>query len=99
MKARCIPSFFRHPEAYCHLLESNGFRVLEIQHFKRPTRLPDGLIAWVHTFATSVINALPAADVDPFLQEVEVLARPDLLDDEGWWADYVRLRFIAVKPD
>ncbi|MFR5880045.1 MAG: hypothetical protein ACLUEQ_04140 [Cloacibacillus evryensis] len=37
---------------------------------------------------------------DVFYKEVEDYCRPTLYDEKkGWTADYVRLRFLAVKPE
>ena len=79
-------------------LEAAGFRAALVQHFDRPTRLAPGATAatWVEMFGRDVLAPLPA------VLRAEVLTRTDqhaeesgLRDDDGWWADYVRLRFVA----
>jgi len=91
------PKFFPSWETYQSMLEAAGFSVESIKQFDRPTRLPDGVKGWLSVFSTGVLNALPEQDREPFLQEVEDLTRPFLLDEQGWFADYVRLRFVACK--
>jgi trans-aconitate methyltransferase len=91
------PLFFPSKAQYQSMLEAAGFTIEQIELFPRKTRLPDGLANWLRVFSTAVLSSLPADDVEPFIQEVETLARPYLTDDEGWFADYVRLRFSAHK--
>ncbi len=92
------PLYFPTEDEYRALLESAGFQVCFMTTFPRKTRLPQGISGWVRVFATGVLAAVPEAAKNDFLQAVEDAARPYLLDDEGWWADYVRLRFVAVIP-
>jgi SAM-dependent methyltransferase len=93
------PWYFPRPEEYADLLAAEGFIVQEIERFPRPTRLPGALAAWLETFAQVYSNALPEADRLDYLAEVEKELRPTLCGADGiWFADYVRLRFAAVKP-
>lgn len=82
-----------------HQLERRGFTVQTITLFRRPTPLPGDIVGWLITFAKIFMNALPAADRQEFLQEVAQVCRAKLCDAHGnWTADYVRLRFCAIKP-
>jgi trans-aconitate methyltransferase len=92
------PKFFPSPQEATAMLESAGFQVSQMELFNRPTRLPDGMKGWLRVFATAVLSALPLEDVETYLNEVEALTRPQLTDAQGWFADYVRLRFVATKP-
>lgn len=93
------PKFFPPVETARRMLEAAGFNIEEMTRFERPTPLPDGLRSWVETFATGVLNALSADQREAFLQEVERRAEDRLKNGQGWWADYVRLRFVALKPE
>lgn len=91
------PKFFPSAEAYKTMLETAGFEVPQITLFNRKTRLPDGVAGWLKVFSTGVLSALAEEDLPAFLQEVETLTQPYLTDEQGWFADYVRLRFVAIK--
>jgi trans-aconitate methyltransferase len=93
------PWFFPGPQQYRKLLEANGFEVRTIDLIPRPTLLPGDVGAWLETFAQSFIAAVPAPDRQGFIAEVVQALRAPLCDAKGdWYADYVRLRFSAVKP-
>ena len=81
------------------LLEAAGLEVRFAVLFDRPTPLegPNGLRDWVAMFAAAVLENVPVARRDEFLKEVENAARPDLFRDGGWFADYRRLRVVAVR--
>lgn len=90
------PWYFPALGEYATLLESVGFRVIFAAHFDRPTPLdgPDGLMNWLKMFANSL---LPDGDQSALLKVVEDRLRPVLYQDGVWTADYVRLRFVALK--
>jgi trans-aconitate methyltransferase len=93
------PWFFPTAEDYQSRLEARGFEVGSVSLFPRPTPLPTDITGWLETFAESFISALPERERRAFIEEVRETLRPDLCDREGCWiADYVRLRFAAVKP-
>jgi trans-aconitate methyltransferase len=86
-------------EAYRRLLEEQGFEVRSSDLFPRPTPLPGSLTGWLETFAQSFTAAVPAPERSGFLHDVARRCEPVLRDNTGQWhADYVRLRFSAVKP-
>jgi hypothetical protein len=85
-------------EEYRARLEAHGFAVRTIALFPRPTPLPGELSAWLETFAQASLRAVPEADRPGLIEEVTAALRPRLYQaDRGWVADYVRLRFAAVK--
>jgi trans-aconitate methyltransferase len=93
------PWYFPTAEDYRALLEAQGFRVDMMNLFARPTPLPGDVVGWLEIFAQSFTAALPVAERPAFLTEVRDTLRPALCDVGGrWTADYVRLRFAAVKP-
>ena len=98
--ARLNPWYFPTPEAYRARLEAAGFQVTSIELIPRPTDLPEAMTDWLKIFAKTYLAAVAESDQAALLEEVSDLLRPDLADSQGrWQADYVRLRFRAVKPD
>ena len=93
------PWFFPDKEDYQHSLEARGFIVKSITIFERPTPLSQGIKGWLEMFAQQFTAQLPSENGSVFLQEVTELCQPQLCDNQGnWIADYIRLRFLAVKP-
>ena len=85
---------------YATLLESEGFRVTYASHFDRPTKLEggeDGLKNWLATFADNVLDALPADKRAEVIADTENRLRAQSYRDGTWFADYRRLRVVAVK--
>ena len=96
---RLSPWYFPSAEAYGEKLAAAGFSLDDIRIVPRPTPLPAGLEAWLETFADDFFGALPPSDQAAARSEVVELLRPVLTDEGGTWiADYVRLRFRAVRP-
>lgn len=95
---RLSPWWFPSAAAYRAKLEAAGFSVAEIRIVPRPTPLPSGIEAWLDAFAEDLLGALPAPDRLPARGEIADLLRPVLMDETGVWiADYVRLRFRAIR--
>jgi SAM-dependent methyltransferase len=93
------PWYFPTVEDYGARLAARGFAVESIALIPRPTPLPGDVTGWLETFAESFTAPLPSVDRPAFLAEVRDALRPHLCDADGkWTADYVRLRFRAVKP-
>lgn len=93
------PWYFPTAEEYRQVLERHGFHIERILLFNRPTPLPTGLRGWLETFCGHMLDRLPPADRAVAFDEIEQLLAPVLRDSRGQWtADYVRLRFLAVKP-
>ena len=92
------PWYFPTVEDYSSRLVKGGFAISYIALIQRPTPLPGDLTGWLETFAESFTAKLPPAEKLPYIAEVQESLRPQLCDAEGkWTADYVRLRFSAVK--
>ena len=80
------------------ILEKAGFEVPYIELIPRPTPLPTGIRGWVETFGSSFLEDAEPGVQQEMLNEIECLLAPALKDEFGnWTADYVRLRFKAVK--
>jgi hypothetical protein len=54
--------------------------------------------AWLNTFRNGVLDLLPPADRARAVEQTVALLKPALCDADGnWTADYVRLRFHAIR--
>ena len=93
-----IPWYFPTVEDYRNRLEKRGFKVQTITLTARPTPLPGALGDWLDTFAESFLAMVRVGDRPSIKAEVEAFARPHLFRNGTWSADYVRLRFSALKP-
>ncbi|KAJ3057093.1 hypothetical protein HK097_000557 [Rhizophlyctis rosea] len=92
------PWFFPTDNQYQQMLESNGFTVKFIALVPRQTPLPTDIGGWVDTFGGPFMAPLRAEERKTVREEVVEQLRPVLCDFEGkWTADYVRLRFVAIK--
>ena len=93
------PWYFPTPVQYTELLESQGFAVRSAALIPRPTPLPSTMQDWLETLAQPFFSVVPEAERAALKDEVAEATRAELMDgDGGWTADYVRLRFAAVKP-
>jgi len=85
---------------YATLLETQGFRVTFAKHFDRATKLDEGekgLRNWLFTFADNVVEPFPDSKREDVIAQVELKLRPLLFREGSWFADYRRLRIVAVK--
>lgn len=97
--ASWIPWYFPTVEEYEIRLRRAGFAPRSVQLIPRPTPLPTGMRGWLNTFANPFCAALRSEERGAFLDEVTALLKPVLCDADGrWTADYMRLRFVAIKP-
>jgi trans-aconitate methyltransferase len=81
------------------VLEAAGFRVESMAWFERPTPLEAGSSAadWTRHFRAMAWDVVPADRHDDLAVAVDEHARAlGLAKPEGWFADYCRLRFVAV---
>jgi len=97
---RLCPWYFPSADAYRKKLQQAGFAVEEIAIVPRPTPLPTGIEPWLDAFAEDFFIALPQGERLSARGEVADLLRPVLMDETGSWiADYVRLRFRAIRAE
>jgi len=94
-----FPWYFPGPDEYAARLEMAGFEVVSMELIERPTPLPGDISGWLATFCEAFVLAVPEPMRSEFIDDMREALRPRLVDDAGVWvADYVRLRFLAVKP-
>jgi SAM-dependent methyltransferase len=96
---RHYPWYYPSIDEYRGRLTARGFVVRSIDLVPRPTLLPGDITGWLETFAGAFVALVPETDRATFIAEVRESLRKDLCDAAGrWTADYVRLRFAAIKP-
>lgn len=91
--------FFPSIGEYATALEQAGFRVVHAEHFDRPTPLkgPDGMKDWFRMFADQFFPSVPQGEREKILDATQEQLRASHFVDEGWLADYKRIRIIATK--
>lgn len=92
--------FFPSVGAYTSMLEKAGFRVMYAAHFDRETLLQDqaeGVKKWITMFASDFFIGVKEAYQPQILNELAEQLQPFYEKNGEWYADYKRLRFIAVK--
>lgn len=84
---------------YAGLLEREGLEPTTTLLFDRPTPLegPDGLRNWVTMFARGAVDAVGVDRRERFWERFEAAAQSALFRDGVWYADYRRLRIVAVR--
>lgn len=105
-RARGLPRFdankyFPTIGHWSNVLENAGFEVRTALLFDRPTPLegPDGAYNWLQQFGAYYLDNLSPSDREAVARDAQERARPALFRDGQWFADYRRIRFVAVKPD
>jgi trans-aconitate methyltransferase len=92
--------FFPSIGEYASIVEANGLEVRSATLFDRPTRLDagaDGIREWIAMFGADFAALVPSDRSDAFVRAVERRLRPTLYHDGAWYADYRRLRILAMK--
>jgi len=85
---------------YAKRLEDHGFKVIYAVHYDRKTRLEDGeagITKWLAMFGGPYLKGIPDNEKETIFREVTNLLEPQYNENGQWYADYKRLRFIAVK--
>ncbi|GAL85433.1 methyltransferase type 11 [Sporocytophaga myxococcoides] len=85
---------------FTSLLENSGFRVIYAVHFDRPTELTDnvnGVKDWFRMFGEKFFKGLSEQEIEGVLDLTQNSLMSRLFRDGKWFADYVRIRIIAIK--
>ncbi|MFL9483360.1 class I SAM-dependent methyltransferase [Chitinophagaceae bacterium LWZ2-11] len=93
--------YFPSLSEYTTLLENRGFRVTYASHYNRETELKDnasGIKDWIKMFAGAYLKELDENVVNEILEEVQQTLQPTNFKNGKWYADYKRLRIVAIKP-
>lgn len=90
--------YFPTVDEYSKVLSGAGFRVERMVTFDRPTALAgdNGVADWVGLFCEPLLVHL-GDEASSFVQRVQERCRARLLRGGVWTADYVRLRFVAIR--
>jgi SAM-dependent methyltransferase len=92
------PWYYPAPEDYEALLAKFAFTVISMELIPRPTELPADMRDWLGIFAQPFTRAVAESERESFVDEVRAALAPALRKADGrWFADYVRLRFKAVR--
>jgi trans-aconitate methyltransferase len=95
---RIDPWYYPSTDEYRQLLHRFGFVVESIELISRPTPLPGDILDWLEIFAQPFTHTVAEAEQVSFLGEVRQRLQEKLQNRDGtWFADYVRLRFKAVR--
>jgi len=92
--------YFPSISEYTTLLEQAGLEVTYAVLFNRPTPLEGGDLGmrnWIQMFASRFLAELTTEQQMHVLELVEQQLKPTLYRDEKWWADYRRIRVVAIK--
>jgi len=92
--------YFPSTEEYTNELESSGFRVLMAQHFNRPTELADentGIKDWISMFGERFFKNVSTKHIEEIKIEVQEKVKSECLINGKWFADFKRIRFVAIK--
>jgi trans-aconitate methyltransferase len=94
-------TFYPSLAEYSALLERCGLEVRMAQVFDRPTPLdgPHGMDDWIRQFKWYYFETLPGEQAESAVREVIELLRPALWREGRWYADYRRLRILAIKGE
>ena len=84
---------------YTSLLEKAGFRVTYASHYDRPTLLegPDGVKNWFRMFGASFFEGIEEEETERILNMTQDELRSTHLKEGNWYADYKRIRVVAVR--
>ena len=92
------PWYFPSAEEYRQRLIRQGFQVLSLDLFSRPTLLPDDIADWLGMFAQPFLILVPDHQKSRVLHEARESLGSTLKRADGRWVvDYVRLRCQAIK--
>ena len=84
--------------AFSALLDKNGFSIVKVYDFYRPTPLKggeQGLKHWARQFFAGELEMFTEEEQDKILNKMQLALRDKLWNGQEWVADYRRLRAVA----
>ncbi|MEC4817977.1 MAG: methyltransferase domain-containing protein [Scytonema sp. PMC 1069.18] len=94
------PWYFPSIGEYGSLIEKHGLQLIFATLFERLTPLEDkeqGIQNWLKMFANSFLSQFSTEQQEDIIAGIKHQLRPTLYRNGTWFADYVRLRVIAMK--
>lgn len=84
------------------ILNGTGFKVFDFSHFNRPTPVNQDIDGWLTNFCDVFYSSLSLSDQKQFIKLLRNALEPKLYNslyskNKGWYIDYTRIRFNAVK--
>lgn len=94
-----FPWYFPTIGEYTSLLESAGFHVGVAIHFSRPTKLAgeNGLRNWLEMFSPNLFENVNPEVKERVFNTTSNNLKEKLYRNGDWYADYKRLRIVALK--
>jgi trans-aconitate methyltransferase len=92
--------YFPSAAEYTAELEDAGFKVTMAQHFDRSTELVDqntGIKDWIAMFGKAFFKNVSLEHIEDIKQEVQEKIQSKCFKNGKWYADYKRIRIVAVK--
>ncbi|MES1954773.1 class I SAM-dependent methyltransferase [Salinisphaera hydrothermalis] len=95
------PWYFPSETTYLDRLATAGFHIERSHSFERPTQLPGDVADWLTTLARPFVTAFAEGEArDGYVAAVRERLAGEMRHRDGQWiAPYVRLRFVARKPE
>ncbi len=82
------------------VLQQAGFQLARMELVPRQTSLPNGMAGWLEVFREPFLAQFEPAQKEQVMDDLlDLLAGQLKTQDGAWFADYVRLRFVAKKED
>lgn len=92
--------YFPSAGEYATKMEELGFNIRFMEIYDRPTLLndaKDGIVTWLQMFGEGFFKGVDELERSEILQEIQENLRSEIFQNGNWYADYKRLRFLAVK--
>ncbi len=94
-----MPFYFPTIGEYAAMLEASGFKVVYAILFDRSTELQgeDGLADWIGMFVKTPFERIDENIKNDIINNAVYHLKSKLYSNGKWYADYVRIRFKAIK--
>ena len=94
-----MPWYFPSADEFSYELENAGFFIEYMELIDRPTPLPTGIKGWLITYYHGLMASFTEKQKEDMLKDLSETLKPELYNEDSaaWHADYVRLRFKALK--